>query len=298
MSNTVGYAKAYIAMLDKAYKQGAMTAGLEADASQFRASDIAANSIYVRKVAADGLADYSRSTGYVGGDTTISWEAHTFAFDRARKYTLDAMDEMEAYTQAAEVAAEVYRLSVIPEIDAYRFSKLVSIAGLDVSATLTDDTCITALDTAIATMDDNEVPQENRILYVSNNMYKLMKQSGEFFNVRTGSIQVMDRNIEVFDGMPIIKVPTARFKSAFTFLDGTSQGETAGGFVPTQGAKDLNFAIVSKGSTLGIVKHIAPKLIAPALNPDSDGYVFGFRVYHDLFVLDNKTNGIYIHSKA
>jgi hypothetical protein len=296
MANTIAYAKAYLNMLDGIYKLGASTSGLEALPGMFKTSDIAANSIYVKKVTANGLGDYSRASGYVAGDSTISWEEHTFAFDRGRKYNLDAMDAVEAMTQAGELAAEIYRTQVVPEIDAYRFKKICSLCGLDASTNLTYDTAITALDTAIATLDDAEVPQEGRILYVSNEMYKLMKQSGEFFNVRTGSIQVMDRTIESFDGMPINRVPGARFKTACTFNDGTSGGQEVGGFVA--GGKDINFMIVYKPVALGIVKHVAPKLIAPEANPTGDGWIFGFRVYHDLFIMDNKVNGVYVHTKA
>lgn len=298
MANTINYAKSYINMLDSVYKLNSTTAGLEASPNMFKTSDISANSIYIKKMSSDALADYSRAGGYVGGDQTIEWEAHTFSIDRGRKYVLDAMDAEEAYLQAAELAAEIYRTKVIPEVDAYRFSKLVTLGGVDVAADLTYDTAVTSLDTAIATMDDNEVQAEGRILFVSNNYYKLLKQSGEFFNIRTGTQTVLNRNIEVFDSMPIVRVPTARFKTAFTFLDGTSQGETAGGFTPSQAAKDINFMIVSKEAAIGVLKHIAPKIISPENNQNSDGWIYAFRVYHDLFVLDNKVDGVYVHTKA
>ena len=51
---------------------------------------------------------------------------------------------------------------------------------------------------------------------------------------------------------------------------------------------------VDKNAVLGIKKHVEPKIISPEDNQSSDGWIFGYRIYHDLFVPDNKVNGIYL----
>jgi hypothetical protein len=38
-----------------------------------------------------GLGDYNRSTGYAVGDVTLSYETHTFNFERGRKFSLDLL---------------------------------------------------------------------------------------------------------------------------------------------------------------------------------------------------------------
>jgi hypothetical protein len=48
----------------------------------------------------------------------------------------------------------------------------------------------------------------------------------------------------------------------------------------------------------GVKKHVAPKIIKPEFNADADGWIYAYRLYHDLFVPEQKKNGIYIHSKA
>lgn len=181
------------------------------------------------------------------------------------------------------------------EIDAYRFEKLCTDCGLDVSADLTDDTVIQAIDTGIKTLNDAEVPQENRAIMVSNNVYNLMKQSGEHFNVRmvqqnNGDI---NRNITMFDDMPVLKVPSARFHNNFDF---TASG--AGGFTPNVSAKALNFVIAYLPAVVGVKKHVSPKIIHPDYNATADAWLYAYRIYHDLFVPYYKRNGIYIHSVA
>jgi len=56
--------------------------------------------------------------------------------------------------------------------------------------------------------------------------------------------------------------------------------------------------IVYTPAIIGVVKHMAPKLVSPELNQSADGWLYAYRVYHDLFIADNKVNGVYIHSLA
>lgn len=301
MANTMNYARAYLEMLDGVYKEGAKTAILEANSDKYRQGSMGAKSLYIKKMTADGLGTYGRSAGYVDGDITIDWEAKTFSQDRGRRYKLDTMDAVEAKLQAGEMANEIQRVQINPEIDMYRFEKMYDAAYANaayVEATLTEDTAVESIDTGIAAMDDAEVPQDDRILFVSNTTYKLMKASGEYFNVRLGNVDssVLNRNITTFDDMPLVKVPKSRFNTNFTFNDGTTGGQTAGGAVAT--GKEINFMIVSLSAIVALVKHVSPKLIAPEINGFNDGWLFAYRMYHDLFVLDNKVNGIYVHTKS
>jgi hypothetical protein len=295
MANTVNYAVKYLEMLDRIYKANSVTSVLESAASQYKLSGENEKTIYLRKMALQGLGSYSRSSGYDPGDATITWEAHTFSQDRSKKFNLDAMDSKEAYTAIAELGAEFERAHVVPEIDAYRFEKICNLCNLDVSEDLTVDNVINAIDTAIQTLDDAEVPQEGRILFVSNTVNTLMKQSGTFFNMRiTNNAEPnINRTITKFDDMPLVKVPSARFYNNFDF--GTSG---AGGFTPNSGAKQLNFMITYAPEIIAVVKHAAPKIIMPQNNQDYDGYQYSYRIYHDLFIPENKVNGVYVHSQA
>ena len=42
-----------------------------------------------------GLADYSRNSGYVQGDVTLTNETVKCNFDRGRRFTVDTMDDLE-----------------------------------------------------------------------------------------------------------------------------------------------------------------------------------------------------------
>ena len=301
MANSIAYAKAYKNMLDGIFKAGAKTSILEAADSTYKFNAENAQEVLLQKLSVNGLGDYSRSNGYVSGDATVTWETHTFGQDRGRKFNLDTMDSKEAKLQIAKLMAEIMRTQIIPEIDAYRIHKICNLCGIDATADLTVDDVITAIDTGVQTLDDAEVPEEGRILFVSNEVYNLMKNSGDFFNTRVthdNMVQKIQRKVSMLDDMAIMRMPKARFYQEFTFYDGTTEGETAGGFTPADGAEQLNFMILHPQHILGIIRHLDPKLIDPKFNADSDGWIFAARLYHDLFIPENKQGSVYIHKKS
>jgi len=220
MANSISYASVYLKKLDQAFKQSSVTQNLEAAQGTWRNSDFDPQTIYIQSLSLQGLGAYSRSTGYTSGDATLTWNSHTFSQERSRKFTIDVMDLREAYLAIAKVGTEFQRMHVSPEIDAYRFEAISTACSIDVNADLTYDNTIEAIDTGIQTLDDAEVPKEGRVLYVSNTVHKNMKQSGVFtYNrqVDTSGGTSISRDIEMYEGMRVIKVPSARFYSDFDF---------------------------------------------------------------------------------
>jgi hypothetical protein len=301
MANSIAYPIAYKNKLDEVFKASAVTAIMEASPDTYDFSNTLENEVKIQKMAMDGLGGYSRVTGYTGGDVDITWETHTFSKDRSRKFNLDAMDEREAYLSIAKVGVNFMREKVVPEIDAYRFSKIYSLCSVDATADLDTDTVAAAIDTGVQTLDDVEVPMEGRVLFISNEAYGYLKKSGEFFQTRVthdNNNAKINRNISHLDDMPIIRVPKARFYTGYDFYDGVTGGQEAGGFTPASGAKQLNFMIAPLNILLGIIKHIDPKIVDKKFNTDADAWVYAMRIYHDLFILENKLTGVYIHRKS
>ena len=77
MANAIALFKKYIDLLDEVYKQSAKTAILDGDTSLVKAG-ANANEIIVPKISMDGLADYSRNSGYVKGNVDLTLETVTF----------------------------------------------------------------------------------------------------------------------------------------------------------------------------------------------------------------------------
>ena len=114
MANNITKFKKYIDLLDEVYKKESLTADLDADATLVRAG-ANANEIVIPKISLDGLADYSRNSGYVSGDVNLTNETVAFNYDRGRKFTIDAMDNEETVGVAfGKLSSEFIRTKVVP----------------------------------------------------------------------------------------------------------------------------------------------------------------------------------------
>jgi len=297
MANAITTQVDYTDLLDEVYKNAAKTAGLEAEQGMIRETELA-GTFLIAKMSLDALGDYSRATGFVDGDATLTWETHTFSQDRARSFSIDNMDNLETADIAfGRLAGEFIRTAEVPEVDAYRFSVMAGGAGTEASADLTSSTTAEAVDTAQVVMDDAEVPEEGRILYATSQMIKNIQNSDLFTrNLDITTPSGINRTIQAYDGMEIVKVPQGRFYSAITLLDGSTGGEEAGGYTKAAGGFDLNFMIVHPSSVISAVKHKKVRVFSPDVNQDKDAYKYDFRIYYDLFVLENKADGIYVHT--
>ena len=289
MANNIQLAKIYTNLLDEVYQQNALTAVLESDASLARAG-ANANEIVIPKISMDGLADYSRNSGYVNGDVNLTWETVKFNYERGRAFTVDDMDNEETQNLAfGRLAGEFIRTKVIPELDAFRFAKYAATtgAGTATGTLATGADVIAALRTATSAMDEAEVPIENRYLFITPTLYGLIQDMDN-----TKSREVLSRFASV------TQVPQTRFYSAIELLDGKTGGEEKGGYKKADGGVELNFEIIHKPATLQFTKHAVPKIISPAQNQDADAWKYGYRNYGLCDTYENKAAGIYVHKKA
>lgn len=291
MANAITKFKKYIDLLDEVYKLASVTADLDGDSTLVRAG-ANANEIIIPKISMDGLANYSRNGGYVGGDVTLTNETVTFNYDRGRSFVVDAMDNEETVGLAfGKLASEFIRTRVAPEMDAFRLAAYASTAGISkvsAGATLSSgEAVLAAIVAGVNKMDEDEVPQELRELLITPTLYNLAHA------VDT------TKSKEILSGFSkIVKVPQSRFYTSVKLNDGTTSGEEAGGFAKAANAKDINFMIIHKPALLQYTKHMVNKVITPEENQTSDGYIFHFRAYGLADVYENKVAGIYLHHKA
>lgn len=289
MANNIQLAKTYTNLLDEVYNQNALTAVLESDASLARAG-ANANEIVIPKISMDGLADYSRNSGYVNGDVNLTWETVKFNYERGRAFTVDDMDNEETQNLAfGRLAGEFIRTKVIPELDAFRFATYAATtgAGTATGTLATGADVIAALRVATSAMDEAEVPMENRYLFITPTLYGLIQDMDS-----TKSREVLSRFASV------TQVPQTRFYSAIELLDGKTGGEEKGGYKKAEGATELNFEIIHKPATLQFTKHAVPKIIPPMQNQDADAWKYGYRNYGLCDTYENKAAGIYVHKRA
>jgi hypothetical protein len=295
MAQSIALAQKFQPILDEIYKAASLTARMDA---QTKPVDFAgANVVKVFKTDPIGLGTYSRVSGYPAGQVVGAWETMTLSIERGRAFVIDRMDDEETLGMAfGTLASEFIRTEVAPELDAYRFAKYAGTSGIQTvaGATLDANSILTAIDAAKLALDQNEVPREGRLLYISDACLNLLEGKVSRF---LANENVVDRTVNRFDGMEVIMVPQTRFYTEVTLDAGASVD--AGGYSKTSNTgKDVNFMIIHPSSVLQVTKHAALKVFTPEENQTSDGYLVQYRIYHDAFVYDNKVKGIYLHKKA
>ena len=293
VANSISLAAKYLPLLDEVYKRESLTSILDTESA--RVQWTGAQTVNMFAIDTVGLSTYSRNAGFVPGDANGSWEPYTLAVDRGRSMQVDAMDNEETLgMMVGNLLGQFERVDVVPEVDAYRFAKWAGATGVDgTTGTITASDDVAALiDAAEASMDDNEVPYEGRILYVAPGIYQILK--GNIERRIINSEDNVNTNVEFYDDMRIIRVPQARFQTAITLNAPTASNGT-GGY--TTAGQDINFMIVHPSAILQVVKHNVPRLFTPEQNIEADAYRLNYRIYHDTFVLANKVKGIYVHAK-
>ena len=289
MSNSIALFKAYLPILDEVYKNASLTSVLDG-APELAQAGMNANELIIQKMQLSGLADYSRSAGYVGGDVTITNETVKCNFDRGRMFTVDSLDDAETAALAfGRLSGEFIRTHVVPELDAFRFATYASASDIGAATgTLSaGKSVVEALRKAHAAMDDAEVPLENRILFIT----PALKGAVDDMDT-TASRAVMDQASQT------IVVPQSRFYTKIKQFDGTTGGETDGGYAKDAEGKAINFMLIHKDAVIQFQKHVSPKVISPEQNPDADAWKFGYRNVGIADVYENKVAGIYCHSVA
>lgn len=290
MPNTLTFPKNYINNLDEVYRMASVTSDLTSDPTMSRAG-ANANEIVFPQLSVTGLGEYDRNTGYTTGAVDLKWKTAAFNYDRGTKITVDVMDNEESRNLAFGMAgATLMREKVAPEADAFTFASLASLSNISKTTGDIPDAVnfLDALLTAWNKMDEDEVPQEQRMLYATATLLN--------------SVMALDTNKsrEILSKFAVRKVvPQVRFYTEIDLLDGKTPGEEAGHYKKADGTgKDINFMILHKPAIIKFDKHVASNIILAANNPDADADIIKYRKYGLVNAYENKRAGIYMHSKA
>ena len=285
MGNNIVLAKNYVSLLDEVYKNASVTADLIAAPELVRAGSNAKSVLYPM-ISVNGLGDYDRNSGYTDGSVNVNWEEITFSYDRGTKISVDTMDNQESFNIAfGRAGAELIRTKVVPEGDAYTFAKIAGCEGISSAAGSFADgeAFLKAVMDAQSKMDEDEVPFEGRILYVTPTLMNMVAQLDT------------TKSREILDGFSkVVKVPQTRFYTKIELLDGKTTKELDGGYKKAADGNNINFMIVHKPAIIKIDKHVVSNVISPESNPNADSYILKYRKYGEVDVMKNKRAGIYM----
>ena len=238
---------------------------------------VGAKTIKITSINVGENKDYDRAKGY-GEAQQIGNELQelTMTKDRGFKIVLDKMDEEETKIKAGEVLARQKREVTDPEVEKYRFGKMLDV----VSASDTNKIVGEAgkeyekfLDANMA-LDDANIPTVGRVAFVTPAFLKGLKLNDSFIKATEIAQNMLIRGqIGELDGVPIVKVTKAWME------DNTAETTVK-----------YDCLIAHKSATVAPIKLAEYKVITDS--EDYSGTVFLGRFYHDCFILNNKKKGL------
>ncbi|EDN8080952.1 hypothetical protein ACP1H7_003005 [Listeria monocytogenes] len=249
-----------------------------------------AKTFKIQTITTTGLKPHTRNKGYNEGSASNENTAYTITFDRDVEFFVDVMDvdETGQALTAANVTKEFNSRHSAPEVDAYRFSKLATEAkknGYSTAETITEENVFRTLKAAIRKV--KKYGTQNLVMYVSVDVMAALELSKDF--TRTISNQnigpsSLETRVTGIDGVKLVEIEAEdRFYDTFDFTDG---------YKPAASAKKLNYLLINKGSVIGGTKHASIYLHAPGSVGQGDGWLYQYRVYHDIFVKEQQKDGV------
>lgn len=289
MPNTVNYVTSFEQELKQKYTRELLTADLTTQNVVF----VGAKKIKIPFITVSGYKDHSRNGGFNRGTVENQFMEKELAFDRDVEFFVDAMDvdETNQALSAANITNTFEHEKAIPETDAYRLSKLYTDFN-DLGETATQDeltaaTILEKFDTLMEEMDEAEVPEDGRILYVTPSIYTIFKQAEKITRMlEVTRDTAVNRHVRALDDVKIKRIPSGRMKTAYDFTEG---------FTPASTAKQMNMILVHPSAVIAADKHAYINLWAPGSHTQGDGYLYQNRKYGDLFVLNTRSDGIKIN---
>ena len=239
-----------------------------------------AHSVKVYKISTAEMNDYARNIDDAQDvtlsrfgallDLGASSEEMLLSKDRSFIFNIDSLDRDETARQLEESTALARQLRevVIPEVDTHVYGVMTTGAGTTATATtITENNVYDLILDGSKVLDDNEVPETERVLVVTPAVYKALKKSAQFDNTELGAEMRALGIIGILDGMAVVKVPASRLPAGFGFMIAHPSATVAPVKLEDYGMHDDT--------------------------PISSGTIVTGRICYDAFVLDNKKKAIY-----
>ena len=292
MANTIEMATLFQTQLDRQITQDATSNFLEANAGQviYHGGD----TVKIPKIDMDGLADYSRTTGYTQGGVTLSYETFKMTQDRGRSFNIDAMDvdESNFLVTAGNVMGEFQRTKVIPEIDLYRWNKIYTAASGASHATaadLTKDTIVEALEKDITAVEDAAGTHNGLVIVMNTQTSALLDQAiPKQLNPVDFTAGQIHTQVQAYNDIPIVKVSSARMKTTVT-KNSSTQAITGGG-------QDIHWLIFPQFAPIAVSKTDTVRIFDPTQYQAANAWHIDYRKFHDIWIPDNRLTAIYAHT--
>ena len=249
------------------------------------------NAIRIPTIQTSGRVDSDRDViTSTKRNHNVGWETYELEFERKWKTLLDPIDidETNLTTTIANITQVFNQEQKFPEMDSYFISKILAewstLGGKEIGGTPNVENVLSIFHEMMEVMDEERVPPVGRIMYVTPNVNRLLKEAEaidrtiELRNRRTSiTTQITD-----IDSVRLEMVPSSLMMTLYNFTEGAR---------PDPNARQINMVLGHNSCIAAPVKYTSVRLDPPAAISD-DKWVYYERAYEDAFVLKHKHPGL------
>lgn len=253
--------------------------------------------VQVPRIDTGGMKDVDRDeVGSYTRNVDNSWESKELEHDREFRTLVDPVDIDE--TNMALTIANITKVfndeEKIPEMDKYMASKLFEeledySGEIDETEPSTEN-ILDIYDDLMEKMDEAEVPAEDRILYVTPKINKMIKNAEDlnrYIRVDQNTNNV-SRNVRSLDEVEIVPVPSSRMKTAYDFSEGAKEDDDA---------RQINMILVHPRAMVSPLNYEFVSLDEPSATTGGK-YLYYERSYWDVFIFERKKDGVMMNVEA
>ena len=303
MANSINYAAVFNRILDEKFYVLPRTMWME-DSNPGIVWE-GGKEVKIPKLGMDGLGNMS---GYKApqGDLTLAWETKTLQYYRGRNFSIGRYDVDE--TNFALTVGNALRVflqeKVVPEIDSLRISAAAQGAVAygqvtnQASADITTANILGLLLADIAKVQDKIGETEQLYIQISTGLKNLLEQSTQitrYLDVKDFQVRSATLRLEALNDQYLIGTPSAYMHSVFGLNDGQTVGQTVGGVTFNNLGPNINWIIAARPAVDAIARPQISKVIDPDTNQDGEYWKIMFSVYHGLWTMENKGDGLLVN---
>lgn len=301
----LNYATEYSRALSQAFPYVLNFGALYSTPNNNRYRWVNAKTIEIPSISTTGRVNADRDTvAQAQRNYDNAWETKTLTNERKWSTLVHPMDidQTNMVTTIQNITQVFNEEQKFPEMDAYTISKIFSdwTAVKDPlnpgSNRAADTTVLTVanvlqvFDSLMLKMDNERVPANGRILYVTHEVKKMLNNADKIsrsIDVTSGP-NAIDRRVNRLDEVQIIGVPATLMKTLYNFTSGWAIGS---------GAKQINMFLVHPVAVITPVSYTFSRLDEPSALSEGK-YTYYEESFEDVFILNKKSGAIQFNAEA
>lgn len=301
----LNYATEYSRALAQAFPYVLNFGALYSTPNNNRYRWVNAKTIEIPSISTTGRVNADRDTvAQAQRNYDNAWETKTLTNERKWSTLVHPMDidQTNMVTTIQNITQVFNEEQKFPEMDAYTISKIFSDWSsvedpLNPGSNRAADTTVLTVanvlqvfDSLMLKMDNERVPANGRILYVTHEVKKMLNNADKIsrsIDVTSGP-NAIDRRVNRLDEVQIIGVPATLMKTLYNFTSGWAIGS---------GAKQINMFLVHPVAVITPVSYTFSRLDEPSALSEGK-YTYYEESFEDVFILNKKSGAIQFNAEA